>query len=155
VIDPITLKKASKDQGNYFTRIPFVVLQPGSHEDIVRMVRFCNLFHIKIAPQGAIHTTYGQATVKHGLAIDMKFLKSIAIGEKTARVGAGVLWRDFVHTGDLHKVQPVSSTPDYLGLTIAGTVSVGGFTPRSYLKGNIADNVRSMKVITGKGDLVE
>lgn len=154
-IDPVSLRMASIDQGNYITRIPCAVLQPGSHEDIAKMVRFCNRFHIKIAPQGEKHTTYGQATVDHGLAIDMTFLKTISIENDTARVGAGVLWRDFVHRGESQGVQPVSSVPGYLGLTIAGTVSVGGFTPRSYLKGNIADNVRSMKVVTGKGDLVE
>ncbi|MXQ54071.1 FAD-binding protein [Shimazuella alba] len=155
VLDPLSLKKASQDQGNYITRIPSVILQPSSHEDIVKMLRFCNKHHIRVAPQGARHTTYGQATVDRGLAIDMTFLNTISIGNETAWVGAGVLWRDFVRIGESHGVQPASSTPDYLGLTIAGTVSVGGFTPRSYIKGNIADNVRSMKVVTGKGDLVQ
>ena len=53
---------------------------------------------------------------------------------------------------------PQGSTPpvltDYTRLTVAGTLSVGGMSGRSYMHGAQVDNVLELQVVTGEGELV-
>ena len=66
---------------------------------------------------------------------------------------AGVVWRDLLLT-----TVPAGLTPpvltDYTRLTVAGTLSVGGISGRSYMHGAQVDNVLELQVVTGEGELV-
>ncbi len=151
--DPASRAADAVDVGNIVHLTPIAVLRPGSVEDIKKMVRFCRQFHIRIAARGQGHTTFGQAQVEGGLVIEMSTLDTIhSIGPNTADVDAGVLWRDLVEASVPLGLTPPALT-GFIGLSIGGTLSVGGISP-SYAHGALIDNVRELEVVTGAGDVV-
>ena len=44
--------------------------------------------------------------------------------------------------------------PDYLELSVGGTLSIGGISPTSYRYGAQVDNVEALQVVTGEGHIV-
>src|ERR1044071_5828654 len=76
-----------------------------------------------------------------------------SVSNDRAVLDAGVVWRDLLLT-----TVPMGLTPpvltDYTRLTIAGTLSVGGVSGRSYIHGAQVDNVIELQVVTGEGELV-
>ena len=135
------------------SQTPVAVLRPGSVNDISVMIRFCKRHRIKVAARGQGHTTFGQAQVDGGLVIDMSTLNQIhSIGPTTADVDAGAKWRAL-----LEAAVPLGLTPPVLtgftGLSIAGTLSVGGIS-KSNQQGAQVDTVRELEVVTGNGDVV-
>jgi FAD/FMN-containing dehydrogenase len=152
--DPAALAAAADDFGHIIHRTPVAVLRPGSVEDVVRMVRFAREHNIRVASRGKGHTAFGQSQAGAGVVIDMSTLNQIhSIEQDRAVVDAGVVWRDL-----LLATIPAGLTPpvltDYTRLTVAGTLSVGGVSGRSYLHGAQVDNVLELQVVTGEGQLV-
>jgi cytokinin dehydrogenase len=149
---PEALKEAADDFGHVVSRQPSAILQPGSAEDIARMVRFARKHRLKIGPRGAAHTMFGQAQVDAGIVIDMSTLATIhEVREDRVDVDAGLLWRDLVA-----RVVPMGRTPpvltDVLELSVGGTLSVGGVSGSSFRHGVQLDNVLELQVVTGTGE---
>ncbi|HYP02666.1 MAG TPA: FAD-binding protein, partial [Pyrinomonadaceae bacterium] len=152
--DSASLAAAADDFGHIIHRTPVAVLRPGSVEDVVKMVRFAREHNIRVASRGKGHTAFGQSQAGAGVVIDMSTLNQIhSIEHDRAVVDAGVVWRDL-----LLATIPAGLTPpvltDYTRLTIAGTLSVGGVSGRSYVHGAQVDNVLELQVVTGEGHLV-
>jgi cytokinin dehydrogenase len=152
--DPASLATAADDFGHIIHRTPVAVLRPGSIADVVKMVRFAREHNIRIAGRGKGHTAFGQSQAGAGVVIDMTTLNQIhSIEPDRAVVDAGVVWRDL-----LLATTPLGLTPpvltDYTRLTVAGTLSVGGVSGRSYVHGAQVDNVLELQVVTGEGQLV-
>ncbi len=159
--DPATLAAAADDFGHIKHHTPIAVLQPGSVEDIRRMVRFAREHHLKIAARGQAHSTYGQPQVEAGVVVDMKTLATIhEIGEGYADVDAGVLWSDLVDRalGGVVGSQQSQTPPvltDYIHLSVGGTIAVGGIGGMSSRFGAQVDNVFVLTVVTGEGEIRE
>ncbi|HEX5707126.1 MAG TPA: FAD-binding protein [Pyrinomonadaceae bacterium] len=152
--DPASLAAAADDFGHIIHRTPVAVLRPGSVEDVAKVVRFAREHGIRVAGRGKGHTAFGQSQAGAGVVIDMTTLNQIhSVEQDRAVVDAGVVWRDLLLT-----TVPMGLTPpvltDYTRLTIAGTLSVGGISGRSYLHGAQVDNVLELQVVTGEGELV-
>jgi FAD/FMN-containing dehydrogenase len=152
--DPAALAAVADDFGHIVHRTPVAVLRPGSVEDVVKLVRFAREHGIRVAGRGKGHTAFGQSQAEAGLVIDMTTLNQIhSVGQTAAVVDAGVVWRDLLLT-----TTPLGLTPpvltDYTRLTVAGTLSVGGVSGRSYIHGAQVDNVSELQVVTGEGELV-
>jgi len=131
--------------------LPYAVLRPGSVQDIQKMVWFCRRYGIKVATRGQGHTTHGQGLVE-GLIIENRSLQRIhSLGPQGAVVDAGVLWRELAHAAVQEGLTPPLFTT-YVGLSIAGTLSVGGF-PAHNREGLQVDRVRGLEVVTGDGKL--
>jgi cytokinin dehydrogenase len=142
----------SVDEGRMITQVPAAVLRPGSVRDIQRMVTFCRAHGIKVATRGQGHTTDGQG-LTDGLLIENRSLATIhSIGPDGADVDAGVLWRELAEAAAPHGLTPPLFTT-YTGLSIAGTLSVGGFPAQNNL-GLQIDHVHELQVVTGTGELV-
>jgi len=140
------------DVGNLVHRRPVAVLRPKSAADIRKMVQFCRRRGIPVSARGAAHTVHGQG-LTCGLLIEMRSLSRIhAIGRDSAEVDAGVLWRDLVEATVARGLTPPVLT-GYLGLTVGGTLSVGGVA-KTNTEGLQVDRVRELEVVTGAGDLV-
>lgn len=152
--DATTRSQHAEDFGHMVHRTPAAVLSPGSVQDVVRMVRYCRQHGIRIASRGKGHTTLGQSQVEAGLSIDMTSLATIhSIDDERAIVDAGVVWRDLlISTLEAGRTPPVLT--DFTGLTVGGTLSLGGVSGASYLRGAQVDNVVALQVVTGEGDLV-
>jgi FAD/FMN-containing dehydrogenase len=151
-LDSTTLSEAADDFGHLVHHEPLAVLEPGSVNDIVVMVRYCRARGLPVAARGQGHATNGQAQVTRGLVIDMSPLNDISVGSDHAVVQAGVLWSAL-----LHAALPAGLTPpvltDYLELSIGGTLSAGGVGGASQRHGAQVDNVTELEVVTGAGDL--
>lgn len=142
----------SQDLGRIVEMLPTAVLMPGSVRDIQVMIRFCLGRGIPVSTRGQGHTTNGQGLTT-GLIIQNSSLNTIhSIGPGGADVDAGVLWRDLVNATVPQGLTPPLFTT-YTGLSIAGTLSVGGF-PAMNDMGVQIDHVSELQVVTGTGELV-
>ncbi len=142
---------AADDFGHYVHRLPLAVLKPVSFDDVVRVIHFARQHGLKIAPRGQAHSTLGQAQVEAGIIVDTASLNAIhAIHVDRVDVEAGALWSTLLRaTLEQGLTPPV--LPDYLDLSIGGTLAVGGIGGTSYQYGAIVDNVLELQVVTGEG----
>lgn len=153
VTDSASLSAVSRDAGNIIHDAPVAVLRPGSVRDISKMVRFCQRHHIKVGARGQGHTNFGQSQVAGGLVIETRSLNQIhSITPRTADVGAGLKWNELLAAATAQGLTPPVFT-GYTGLSIGGTLSVGGI-PASYRKGVQVEHVLELEVVTGDGDIV-
>lgn len=103
--------------------------------------------------RGQGHTTHGQSLVDNGLVIDMSSLDRVrSIGPDVADVEAGVKWNALTTQAMARGLTPPVLT-GYLGLSVGGTLSVGGISSRNS-EGAQVDRVRRLEVVTGAGDVV-
>jgi FAD/FMN-containing dehydrogenase len=153
VVDEESLAEAADDYGHIVHRTPVAVLRPGSAQDVRKLVRFANRHHLKVAPRGQAHSTYGQAQTT-GIVIDSSTLSTIhSIEANHATVDAGVRWLELT-SATLAQARTPPVATDYLGLSVGGTLSVGGIGGASSHHGMLVDNVLSLEVVTGAGELV-
>lgn len=145
---------ANEDFGGIISKSAIAVLLPGSQDDIVKLVRFASNHRIKVAPRGRGHSTFGQSQVDAGIAIDLSSLNRVReINASEVLVDAGATWLDVLEaTLKFDRTLPVLT--DYLGLSVGGTLSVGGLGGQSFQYGAIVDNVLELEVISGKGNLI-
>jgi cytokinin dehydrogenase len=153
LIDEASRAAAADDFGHIIRQKPLAVLRPGSIDDIIAMVRFCNSHQIKVATRGQGHSTYGQAQSRNGLVVDMSSLDAVHhIGRDYAVVDAGTRWSSLLKATLAHGLTPPVLT-DYLELSVGGTLSVGGIGGAAGQHGTQTDNVLELDVITGEGRL--
>jgi cytokinin dehydrogenase len=153
-LDRAELDGAADDFGHLVRHRPAAVLRAGSVDDVVRLVRHARRFGLHIAPRGAGHTTFGQAQTEGGVVVDLRQLDQLQhLTRDTVTVGAGMSWRALVaHTAPAGLIPPV--LPDFLDLTVGGTLAAGGISGTSFRWGAQVDNVDEVVVVTGSGDLV-
>ena len=152
--DPASLTAVADDFGHVVHCQPVAVLKPGSIDDIVQMVRFARQQGLKIGGRGQGHTVFGQSQVEAGVVIDMSTLnKPPIIAADRAQVRAGVPWRTLLEATLAAGLTPPVLT-DYLGLSVGGTLSVGGVSGSSHHYGAQVDNVLELLVVTGEGRIV-
>jgi FAD/FMN-containing dehydrogenase len=76
-----------------------------------------------------------------------------AVGPDWVDVDAGMLWSDLVPVLAGRGMQFRGGLTGYLGLTVGGTLSVGGISTL-YQQGAQIDAVQALQVVTGHGDIV-
>lgn len=153
LVDEESRTAAADDYGHMVHRKPVAVLRPGSTRDIQKVVRFAGRHGLKVAMRGQGHSTYGQSQ-SPGVVIDSSTLATIhRIGHGQAVVDSGVRWLELIEATLANGQAPPVAT-DYLGLSVGGTLSVGGIGGATSHHGLLVDNVLSLEVVTGKGDLV-
>lgn len=151
--DDASLEAVAEDFGHLRYRRPIAVLEPRSNEDIVRMVGFAREQGIKIGPRGSGHNTFGQSLVEGGIVIRMSTLfKPPIFGEDCVEVSSGMTWRQ-VLTATLERGLKPPVLTHNVGLSVGGTLSVGGIDGGSYRYGAQVDNVLELQVVTGEGRL--
>ena len=154
VVDEASRTEAADDYGHIVHRKPIAVLRPGSVRDIATIIKFANHHGLKVATRGQGHSTFGQAQAGSGVVIDSRTLATIhRIGTGHAVVDAGVQWLDLIKaTLAAGQTPPVAT--DYLGLSIGGTLSLGGIGGATSHHGLLVDNVLALEVVTGTGEIV-
>ncbi|MDQ3789567.1 MAG: FAD-binding protein [Actinomycetota bacterium] len=154
VVDEESRTEAADDYGHIVHRMPVAVLRPGSVRDIATVIRFANHHGLKVATRGQGHSTFGQAQAGGGIVIDSRTLATIhRVGTGHAVVDAGVQWLDLIKATLAQGQTPPVAT-DYLGLSIGGTLSVGGIGGATSHHGLLVDNVLALEVVTGTGEIV-
>lgn len=155
--DDDALASASEDFGHLVRRRPIAVLRAASAEDVALAMRFARERGLRVVARGQAHTTGGQALREGALVIDLADLRRIEPARREAegglvRCGAGACWGDVVRSTLEHGLTPPVLT-DYLGLSVGGTLSVGGIGGQSFRYGLHVDRVRRLRVVTGDGEI--
>ncbi|MHA6615538.1 FAD-binding protein [Pseudonocardia sp. DLS-67] len=151
-VDPDTRHRCAVDAGRIGTGMPAAVLRPGSAQDVARVVGYCRRHGIPIAARGLGNTTGGQSLVPGGVVVDATALSGVrAVGPDRATVGAGTTWLELARAAAPHGLAIPAAT-GYLGLTVGGTLSVGGIPP-AVASGAQVDHVHELEVVTGDGEL--
>jgi FAD/FMN-containing dehydrogenase len=150
-LDQSSRRAAAKDFGGIVSLCPAAVLKPRALSDITKVIRFCRDQRISVAMRGRGHSTYGQAQAKDGLIIESGELNEVLeLADGYIVVDAGTCWRDVLMTSLLSGQAPPVLT-DFLGLSIGGTLSIGGFGGTSSRYGSQADNVLELDVVLTSG----
>jgi FAD/FMN-containing dehydrogenase len=153
-LDEATRAEYAQDYGQIIHEQPLAVLKPGSVEDVSRMVRFARRNGLRIAARGQGHLPFGQAQVPGGVVIDMRSLQTVhAVSGDRLIADSGIQWRGLVQAALAQGLTPPVLT-SYLGLTVGGTLSVGGVSPATYRYGAQVDNVFELQLVTGEGAIV-
>lgn len=152
LLDASARAAAADDYGHIVHRTPVAVLRPASTRDIQKMIRFANRHRLKVTTRGQGHSTYGQAQTS-GVVIDSSTLATVhQVAEGYAVVDGGARWLELIKaTLTTGQTPPVAT--DYLGLSIGGTLSVGGVGGATSHHGLLVDNVLSLEVVTGVGEV--
>ena len=152
--DPASRRLAADDYGHLVHDEPVAVLRPASVDDIVKVVCFARERAIAITMRGQGHSGYGQSQAGSGIVVDSSTLARIhSIGSDEAVADPGVQWRTLIAAGAEHGATPPVLT-DYQGLSVGGTLSLGGLDSGPMRNGAVIDNVRELQVVTGEGDLL-
>ena len=152
-LDEASLDAAAQDFGGLVRRRPIAVLKPGSVRDISRMVRFAAQHGLRVAVRGHGHAVYGQTQVEGGIVVDMSTLTGVHVAHDRAIAYAGSSWLGVLESTLQRGLAP-SVLPDYLGLSVGGTLSIGGVSTTTHRHGAQVDLVRSLEVVTGEGNVV-
>lgn len=144
--------EASADYGRLIHRKPRAVEQPVSAAEIASLLRHARGQRLKVAARGQGHSIYGRSLSEDGVVIDMTRLGAIGdISPERVVVGAGATWKSV-----LDATLPQGLTPpvltNYLGLSIGGTLAVGGIGGSSSRYGMQTDNVLELDIVTGDGN---
>lgn len=149
--DDTVLADAGDDFGHVVAHRPAAVLLAGSTADVAALLRIATAHGVPVAARGMGHSTFGQAQVAGGVVVDLRDVAGIGdIDGDTVTVGAGASWRAVVAATAAHGLTPPVLT-DYLGLSVGGTLSAGGFGGTSWRYGPQTGHVRSLEVVTADG----
>jgi len=152
--DAATRSEYANDYGRIVHEQPLAVLRPGSVEDIARMIAFARRFGLKIAARGEGHQPFGQAQVRGGILIDMRSLQQgPTFTAASVEVDAGASWRSVLEATLSYGLTPPVLTK-FLGLTVGGTLSIGGVGVASLRHGAQIDQTLALQVVTGEGEVV-
>jgi cytokinin dehydrogenase len=152
--DEATLASCADDVGRLVHRVPSAVLRPGSVHDVVRALRDCHRRGVPVAVRGQGHSAGGQAQVSGGLVVDMSTLQGIGpLQDGVVHVEAGATWREVLASSVPTGWSPPVLT-SFTGLSVGGTLSMGGVGAASFRHGTQVDHVLELEVVTGTGDLL-
>ncbi|WIM11268.1 FAD-binding protein [Enhydrobacter sp.] len=142
---------AADDFGHIVHERPTWILQPRSSGDVAAAIRWASQQGLRFAAQGRRHSVYGRAMARDGIVAEMSRLRTIhgLQGDRVV-VEAGATWREVLAATLPHGLAPPVVT-DYLGLSIGGTLVVGGVGSGTRRHGLQSDNVLEMDVVTGTG----
>eukprot|EP00250_Pteridium_aquilinum_P004125 c14357_g1_i1 orf=159-1763(+) len=151
------LAPASSDFGNSCHHSPLAFIQPSSVDDILAILRYAAASPgaLTVAARGNGHSISGQAQARDGLVIDMRSLGGIEVCDgEVPYVDAcgGELWID-VLKACLQRGYAPPSWPDYLYLTVGGTLQNAGVGGQTFKYGPAISNVLQLEVVTGRGEL--
>lgn len=142
---------ASEDFGRIVSARPQMVVRPKSAADIARVMQWAATRKLKVAARGHGHSIYGRPLAEGGIVIDMTAIDTIGeIGPDRITVAAGATWADVLDAAMARDLTPPVLT-NYLGLTVGGTIAIGGIGGSSSRHGLQADNVLELQLVTGDG----
>ncbi|MCK2239751.1 MULTISPECIES: FAD-binding protein [unclassified Crossiella] len=153
-IDEDSLDWAARDYGGLVHHQPLAVARPTRASDISAILRFAADHSLPVVPRGQGHSLAGQAQASGGIVVDMRGLHQVhEVTPEHIVVDAGAQWSRV-----LQATLPLGLTPpvltDYIGLSVGGTLSVGGLGGTSHQHGAQTDNVLALQVMTADGTLL-
>lgn len=126
---------------------------PTSTQAVVEAVRS---WRGRVAVGGGRYSMGGQAAVVGGLHLDTRSLRSLVwlrAADKTARVQAGMRWRDLQDLLDPLNLA-VKTMQSYANFTIGGSVAVNAHG-RYVGHGPVGNSVRALQLVLADGSVIE
>jgi cytokinin dehydrogenase len=143
--------EAAHDFGNIIHKLPRAVVSPVTNADIAAAMQWAAKQRLKIAARGQGHSVYGRSLARDGVVVDMNSLNRIhEIQTDRVVVDAGATWKS-VFEATLAKGLTPPVLTNYLGLSVGGTLAVGGIGGTSSRFGMQTDQVIELDVVTGDG----
>ena len=146
------LTDAADDFGHLVHCEPAAVVEPRTDADVASVIGWAGGIGRRVAAQGQSHSVWGRAQARNGVVLDMHRMRSIGPvrGDRVA-VEAGATWSAVLDATLPHGLTPPVLT-DYLGLSVGGTLIVGGVGGTSAEHGLQTDNVAELDVVTGRAE---
>jgi FAD/FMN-containing dehydrogenase len=139
-----------------FKILPDIIVQPKNVDEIISVLKVANEKKIPVVPRGAASWGFGGVIPTNaGIVIDLSpFRKILAIdtAQKTATVEAGARWSDI---DIIAKKQGLClmTYPSSKFSTVGGWISTGGYAINSFRYGHLSQQIVSMTVVTGNGEV--
>ena len=133
-------------------RAPDYVLPVASAEDVAAAIRWAAEQGCRLTAQGSRHSVFGRAQVDRGVVAEMRGMRAIHdVQSDRVCVDAGVTWREVLGAAHSRGLAP-PGLPDFLDLSVGGTVVVGGVGAGIGQFGVASDSVVDLHVVTGRGE---
>ncbi len=151
--DAATLERFARDWGLVHRVRPTEVATPTHVDQVEALLVRATRETTPVVVRGQGHSAAGRA-LGSGLVLCTAGLdRIVAIGDDSVTVEAGVRWQTLVRALSGDRYPPVLT--GWLGATIGGTLSTGGYSKGSHRHGLQIDHVISLVVVTGDGRRVE
>jgi FAD/FMN-containing dehydrogenase len=149
---PLDPAAVADDIGHIIHRTPARVVRPGDQAEVEALIRWAAARGMHLAARGRGHSTFGRSQVEGGVVLDMAGMAHVGpVDESRVRVGAGATWKDVLAATLPYGLSP-PVVPDYLDLSVAGTVVVGGVGSMTSRHGLVCDNVAELRIVTATGE---
>lgn len=144
---------ATSGFNTHLTRTPdAVVLATGEH-DIATAVVVADRLGVPVSALGAGHSSSSQLDDGVAIATDALARVQVDAAARTATIGAGTRWDAVLEATSPYGLAPLAGSAP--GVGVIGYLLGGGLGPVARTYGFAADHVRSFRVVTGLGDVVQ
>lgn len=148
------LQGAARDFGGIRCGRPLGVIKAENVGQVRTVVLAANEHGSQLTIRTHGNSQSGQSVSDGGYTLDVSALNRIGRVEGDASCEAGASWRSLVEAAaPLGRVP--TTLPLNLDLSVGGTVSAGGIGTSSFRYGSCATQVRTLHMVTGRGDIVE
>lgn len=153
--DFTALEKNTTDFGRIAHKQPILVVEATCEQDIIHCLATSREYGIPVKMRGSGHTFNGQSLCEGAIIIsnsqhhgEIRVLNNDLV-DVTARTS----WHQLeVELNKRERSAPVLT--DYLGLTVGGTLSVGGYGARSITSGTQVEQVERLRLILPNGEAI-
>lgn len=141
------------DFGNIKRITPQALIIAAHVEDVQAAVAYAYKHGLRIVARGHGCSSYGQS-LSDQLLLDTHNLKQVdLVADDQVVVGAGCRWGDFQeYLVERGRTSNVVVSNDKA--SVAGTLSVGGFSPAALAHGALVDQVTALDIVSGTGELI-
>jgi len=132
-------------------RVPALVLQPTSAEDVAAAVGFAREHGLLLSIKGGGHNIAGTSVAERGLTLDMSRMRSVVVdpASKLAHVGPGCRLKDVDRATQEHGLATVLGFISEVG--VAGLALGGGLGYLTRRFGWTVDNLEEVEIVTADG----
>lgn len=144
----------SQDFGKLLYGVPAIVVKPSNTQDLAQILKLANEFKATVNIRGTAHSCFGQSLAPDGILIVQDALEQhLEIEGDRVSVSGHLTWNTLETTLNAQGLScPVLT--DYLDMTIAGTLAVGGIGANSITYGTQADTILDLDLILPTGKTV-
>lgn len=152
-VEKPALAAAATDFGRTVNRVPGLIAQPRTEEQTGHIIRYARAAGIPLTVQGAGGSNRGQSLCSGGILLRRQRSacdEITLLDDDTVEIPACARWGQ-VEAMLNPKGRQVPVLADYLGLTVGGTLSVGGYGCDSVALGPQVSHVRRVRLIQPNG----
>lgn len=147
------LASRSTDFGRLMRKTPLVLVRPAGERDVAHVLRVARSNGVSVTLQGSAHSVNGQSLSDQGILIANLRRRSEPLRELPdgrVEVSARSRWLD-VERSLYPAGRCVPVLPDFLHLSVGGTLSVGGYGIDSIIQGALVDQVERLRLVLPDG----